>query len=113
MGQERTPWTVSFLDDTVVAEFRGLPPTLRASFYRLEERIVAVGLDRLGEPYVRHLRGKLWELRMQSKDGIGRAIYVTVSGRRVIVVLVFQKKTQKTPAAVLELAEKRMKEIES
>jgi len=34
---------------------------------------------------------------MKGKDGISRAIYVTARGRRVVVVRVFVKKTQKTP----------------
>ena len=27
------------------------------------------------EPYVKHLEGKLWEMRMIGRDGIARAIY--------------------------------------
>jgi phage-related protein len=43
--------------------------------------------------------------------GIARAIYVTAIGHRVIVVHAFVKKTQKTPRAALELAERRAREI--
>ncbi|MBV8564412.1 MAG: type II toxin-antitoxin system RelE/ParE family toxin [Methylobacteriaceae bacterium] len=35
----------------------------------------------LGEPHVRHLEGKLWELRLTGRDGIARALYVTAIGR--------------------------------
>ena len=35
---------------------------------------------------------------MKGKDGIARAIYVTASGERMVVVHAFTKKTQKTPA---------------
>jgi phage-related protein len=51
------------------------------------------------------------EMRMRGKDGIARAAYITASDRRVIVVHVFRKKTQKTPRRDIDLALKRAKEI--
>lgn len=71
-----------------------------------------MGLERVGHPHVKHLRGKLWEMRFSGRDGIARAIYVTAVGRRVIVVHAFVKKSQTTPKAALDLAERRAKEIE-
>ena len=44
---------------------------------------------------------------MAGRDGISRAIYVTAAGRRVVVVRVFIKKTQKTPPRELEIARQR------
>ncbi len=49
------------------------------------------------EPYVKHLEGPVWEMRMRGKDGIARAAYVTATDKRVVIVHVFVKKTQKTP----------------
>ncbi len=69
------------------------------------------GLERLREPQVKHLDGKLWEIRLTGKDGIARALYVTASGKRVVVVRVFVKKTQQTPRAEIDLALRRAKEI--
>ena len=46
---------------------------------------------------MKHLEGKLWELRLTGRDGIARAVYVTAIGRRVIVVRASVKKTQRTP----------------
>jgi phage-related protein len=60
---------------------------------------------------VKHLDGKLWELRMGGRDGIARAIYVTASGRRVVVLRVFAKKTEQTPRRELEIARQRAKEV--
>ena len=60
---------------------------------------------------VRHLEGKLWELRMTGRDGIARAIYVTASGQRVVVVRAFVKKTQKTPLRELEIARQRARDV--
>ena len=49
---------------------------------------------------------------MKGKDGISRALYLTAVGKRVIVVRVFIKKTEKTPAREIELVMKRAKEIQ-
>ena len=104
-------WTVETLGAIVDAEIAALPKDMQAAFLRLAERIEAVGLERVGYPHVKHLQDKLWEIRFGGRDGIGRAIYVTAVGRRVIVVHAFMKKTQKTPKAALDLAERRAKEI--
>lgn len=72
------------------------------------EMIEVVGLDRMHEPHVKHLEGKLWELRAKAPDGASRGIYVTLSGRRVVILHVFAKKSRKTPLAALALARKRL-----
>ena len=104
-------WRVEILNETVAAEIAALPIDMQARFLRLAERIAAVGLQSLREPHVKHLEGKLWEIRLTGRDGIGRALYVTAIGRRVVVVRAFVKKTQKTPRAEIELALRRAKEI--
>ena len=71
----------------------------------------AYGLEQVREPHVKHLEGPLWEMRMKGKDGISRAIYVTANGRRVVVVRVFVKKTQKDSASGNQLALRRAKEV--
>ncbi len=48
---------------------------------------------------------------MRGKDGIARALYVTASGQRIVVVRVFTKKTQKTPPREIKLALKRAEEV--
>ena len=95
-----------------MAEVLALPANMQAAFARLGERIIAVGLERIREPHVKHLEGKLWEMRFRGRDGIARAIYVTASERRVVVVHAFVKKAQKTPRSALDLARQRAKEIE-
>ena len=104
-------WTVETLGLLVDAELRALPTDMMAAFLRLSERIETVGLDRIGQPYVKHLEGKLWEMRLRGGDGIARALYITMVGRRVIVVHAFVKKSRKTPRAAIELALRRAKEI--
>jgi phage-related protein len=82
---------------------------MQARFLRLSERIGQAGLESLGEPHVKHLVGKLWELRLTGRDGIARALYVTAIGRRVVVVRAFVKKTQRhrPPRSNLRFGEQR------
>lgn len=106
-----THWTVETQNETVDAEIAALPADMRARFLRIAELIQAVGLDHVNEPHVKHLQGKLWEMRMSGRDGIARALYVVVTGRRVVVVRAFVKKTQKAPRREIDLALARAKEI--
>jgi phage-related protein len=103
-------WRVEILNETVVAEIAALSAGMQARFLRLAERTAQVGLESLGEPHVKHLEGKLWEMRLTGRDGIARALYVMAIGRRVVVVRAFVKKTQKTPRGEIELALSRAKE---
>jgi phage-related protein len=105
-------WSVEVLNETVRAEIRALPPDLRARFVRLGDRIRQTGLVGLREPHVKHLDGKLWEMRLIGRDGIARALYITATGERIVVVRVFHKKTRKTPRPEIDLALQRAKEIQ-
>jgi phage-related protein len=67
-------WRVEILNETVAAEIAALPSDMQARFLRLAERIAAAGLENLSEPHVKHLEGKLWELRLTGRDGIARAL---------------------------------------
>ena len=48
---------------------------------------------------------------MTGRDGISRAIYVTASERRVVILRAFVKKTQQTPKRELDIARQRAKEV--
>jgi len=105
-------WTVETLDAAVTAELNALPVDMLAKLRRIGELIQTHGIDRMREPHVKHLEGRLWEIRLIGRDGIARALYVTASGRRVVIVRVFVKKTQKTPRREITLALERAKEVE-
>jgi phage-related protein len=106
------PWRVEILNEAVAAELAALPEDMQARFVRLADRITsAAGLQSLGQPHVKHLEGKLWEMRLAGRDGIARLLYVAAIGQRVVVVRVFVKKTQKTPRAEIELALQRARGI--
>lgn len=104
-------WTVHFLDERVEAEMDEQPIDVRARFDRLQQLVAEHGPALLPPKYVKHLEDVLWELRIKGKDGIVRAIYVTASGRRVVILRVFTKKTQKTPRREIDLARRRAKEV--
>ena len=62
---------------------------------------------RAREPLVRHLEGDLWELREESRTNIYRIVYFFFTGRRIVYLHGFQKKTQKTPRQELDVARRR------
>ena len=105
-------WAVCFLNEEIKAALDALPPDIRASFQRIVELIQVNGLERVREPYLKHLEGPLWEMRLKGRSGIVRAIYVTAMGMRIVVVHVFAKKTRKTPRREIIQALKKAKEIQ-
>lgn len=100
-------WTVETLSDSVDKELEDLPVDVRAKFIHISQLIEEFGHEQVGMPHVKHLDGPLWEMRMKSS----RALYVRVSHKRVMVVRVFMKKTQKTPKREIDLALQRAKNI--
>ena len=72
--------------------------------------VQAFGLERVHEPYIKHIEGPSWEMRLRGRGGIARALYLTATGRRVVILRVFMK-TQKTPRREIELARRRAEEV--
>lgn len=105
-------WVVELLDEDVKSALDALPLDMRAKFQRIVELIQSHGLERVREPYVKHLEGPLWEMRMKGRSGIAGAVYVTAVGKRIVVVHVVEKKTQKTPRREIEMALKRANEVQ-
>jgi phage-related protein len=106
-------WAVEVLNDVVEAELLALPKDMQARFLRISELLESFGPQRVGRPHVRPLGEKLWEMRLTGRDGIGRAIYTSAPGRRLVVLHAFVKKTQKTPRSAMNLALKRLRELGS
>ena len=104
-------WTVEYADDDAEAEVERLSPDLRASFRRIVEMIRSSGLERTRGPYVKHLEGKLWEMRLKGRDGIARSLYVAATARRVVVLRTFVKKTEKAPRREIEIALRKAKDV--
>ena len=103
-------WSVEYLP-AAAEERAALPADMRARLARMSEVIEENDLSNLPRDWMKPLGDRLWELRITGRDGIARAIYVTATGRRVVIVRIFIKKSQKTPQRELELARQRAKEV--
>lgn len=93
------------------AELIALPADMRARFLHISELLETFGPMKVGMPHIRPLEGKLWEMRMQGRDGIARAVYAAIQGRTLLVLHVYVKKTQTIPRAAIETARKRLEAI--
>ena len=100
-------WTV-VLHALAEPELLALPADMRARFLHIAEMLEDLGPQRVGLPHIRPLESKLWEMRMQGRDGIARAVYVAIQDRRLLVLHVFVKKTQTAPRSVITTALKRL-----
>ena len=104
-------WSFVFLNAEVKAELDAQARDVRANFERIVQLVQAFGIERVHEPYIKHLEGRIWEMRLRGRDGIARALYVTATGKRLVILRVFTKKTQKTPRREIELARRRAEEV--
>ncbi len=84
---------------------------MRARLSRIVEVIDAHGLKDVPRSWAQQIEGKLWDLQFTGADGVARAFYVTASGRRLVVVRIFVKKTQETPKRERDLAFKRARGV--
>jgi phage-related protein len=103
-------WSVHTLNAAVDKELEQLPVDMLARFTRVSELIEKFGPQQVGMPHVRSLRDKLWEIRASGRDGIARGIYIAIKDRRIIVLRVFIKKTEKTPGKEIDIAKQRARE---
>lgn len=58
----------------------------------------------LGEPYMKHLDGEIWELRPVGD----RILFAAFVNNKYVLLHQFQKKTQKTPPREIERAKKEL-----
>jgi phage-related protein len=111
-----TPWTIEFYQDargrSPVEEWVDtLPDKDHARIRRGFDMLERFGVQ-LVMPHARHLRGKLFELRVAVGRRDYRVLYFAVAGRRLILLHGFAKSTPKTPARELAIAEQRLAEFE-
>ena len=106
-------------------------PKLRAEFYRsvsgrepvrewidalpphdrkvIREDITEVQFEwPMGRPRVDHLRDGLWEIRSRLENRQARVLFA-FTGREMVILHGFIKKTRATPSEELEVAERRWK----
>ena len=75
-----------------------------------QTRMTEYGPD-LGTPHTRAIGDGLFEARAKASAGIGRALYCTLVGQRIVVLHGYIKKTDKTPPKEIKIARQRLKEL--
>ena len=91
-------------------ELESLPASLYAAILGAVDELGVYG-PAFQDPQVRYVGNGIREVRVSSSDGLGRAFYFFMKGRRRYIVHIRHKKTTKTPRQDLELAIERMKII--
>jgi phage-related protein len=104
-------WNVSFFNEKVSKTTLAFPKGILANFLHIVEMIEQFGPS-LGMPYTKAFGKGLFEIRAKGKEGIGRSFFCTVKGNKVVILHSFIKKTNKTPKKDLDVAQKRMKEVQ-
>lgn len=104
-------YTIEFFNEAVQAEVETWPSGINANFSRIAEMMVEHGPN-LGLPYTRAFGDGLCEIRARGIEGVGRAFFCTMVGKRIVILHGFIKKSQETPAQELKAARKRLKELQ-
>lgn len=103
-------WSIEYYSETVAQSVLHLPPGLLARYLRLTDFMSEFGPN-LGRPHTRAMGEGLFELRVKGQEGIARVFYCTVIQRRIVMLHVCIKKSQKTPKRELDIAKHRWQEV--
>jgi phage-related protein len=103
-------WSIEYYNQTVEQAILRLPPGILARYLRLTDLMLEFGPN-LGMPHTRAMGEGLFELRVKGQEGLARVFYCTVVQRRIVMLHVFIKKSQKTPKQELETAKHRLHEV--
>lgn len=103
-------WGIEYFSKKVEKSILSLSEELLARYVRLTDLMLEF-CPNLGMPHTRSLNNSLFELRVNGKKGIARVFYCTRIGKRIIILHVFIKKSQRIPKNELNIAFKRMKEV--
>jgi len=105
-------WTIGYYNSDVEQAILHLPDGLLARYLRLTDLMLEFGSN-LGMPHSRPMGNGLFELRVKSREGIARVFYCTVTGRKIMMLHMFIKKSQKTPPKELQIARRRLREVKN
>ncbi len=100
-------WRIGYYSPKLEEDILGL----LARYLHLTDLMLEFGSN-LGMPHTKVIESGLFELRVKGKEGIARVFYCTKIGKRIVMLHVFIKKTQKTPKKEIKLAMQRMKEVQ-
>ncbi len=105
-------WKIIYYSEALQEEIFNFPPGIQARYIHLTDRMCVYGAN-LGMPHTRAMKDGLFELRLKSKEGIGRVFYCTLVKKRIVMLHSFIKKTDKTPRKELKTAILRMNEVKA
>ena len=105
-------WKIEFPYKDVEEFILGLPPGLSAKYFRLSELLIEFGSN-LGMPHTKVSSRGFFELRVKGREGIVRLFYCTLSGKRIVMLYGFVKKTQKTSYREMQKADRRYREVQA
>ncbi len=101
---------IEFIGD-LLARLRDFPPIARrAAGYQLDR--VQHGLEPDDWKPIKAVGQGVRELRIRDRAGAFRVIYLAALSDRIVVLHAFQKKTQRTAKHDIELAAKRLRELQ-
>ena len=103
-------WTIIYYEtiegvEVVESEMKSFGPKIFARILRTVDMLEEFGLELAGD-YVKHVREKIWELRVSKY----RVLYFAFAGKRFILLRAFMKTTDKTPRGEIKIAEERMED---
>lgn len=87
-----------------------LPLSTKARTFKTFDLLENYGLQ-IGEPHIKYLSNKLWELRIKASEGIYRFLFTIKKNRVIILLHAIHKKSRKIPKKELEIALRRMKQL--
>lgn len=104
-------WEIHYYSEEIQETISAWPVGIRAYYARITKRMCTFGPN-LGMPFTDSLGQGLFEIRARGREGIGRAFFCAVVERKILVLHAYIKKSQKIPARELEVARKRLAEVQ-
>lgn len=105
-------YELEYFSPRILASIEAWPAEILADYARLIELLLEHGPN-LRMPHSRSMGEGLFELRPRGREGIGRAFYCFLVGKRISVVHAFIKKAEATPDRELKIARKRVKVLKN
>ena len=86
-----------------------ISPESKAKYIFIADLLEEFGIE-VRAPYVKPITGKkkMYEIRIKDKVNIHRVLYFAFTGKKLVLLHGFTKKTRKSPPKELDIAEKRM-----
>lgn len=103
-------WSIEYYNSNVEKKILLLPSGLLSRYLRLTDLMLEFGPN-LGMPHTKHIESGLIELRLKSKEGIARVFYCSIIGKRIVMIHLFIKKSNKIPKKEIKTAKNRMRKV--